>query len=275
MDLGKLRSDIGQLIISTAIICDILALLFLGVMLDVQEHPVFTFGFTLTLLKNLGKVVIFMVVLMLFYRIFRLAKSKVGIISPKLNHFIRLMKGRESLFALCMILVLAFSGLGQVLGLHFVIGAFFGAILIPRELLPAEDFEKVKKTTEGVTMGFLAPVFFAYIGVLLDIRALSNLLLFFLVLITFTAGKTAGGYIGGRIAGMSQIKSMTLGVGLNTSGMMGLVIANIAYQKGFIDINLFTILVLVAIITTVATPFLLKRSFRLVDKKEIISLPPL
>lgn len=266
MDIGKLHSDIGKLIISTAIINDILSLLFLGILLDVQDHSVFASDFTITLLKNLAKVLLFMSILMVIYRLFRIARNRVGIFTPKLNHFLELLKGKESLFAICMIFVLAFSGLAEVLGLHFVIGAFFGAILIPKELIPKEDFEKVTKTTQGVTMGFLAPIFFAYIGVLININSLSNLFLFTMVLITATLGKTLSGYIGGRINRMSHRESMTLGVGMNTKGIMELVIANIAYQRGFIDITMFTILVVVAIITTVATPFLLKRSFRMVDK---------
>ena len=270
MDLGKLHTDIGRLIISTAMINDILSLLILGVMLDVHEYSVFTAEFTSTLLLNLLRVVAFMSILMIFYRIFRIARNRVGIISPKLNHFLKLLKGRESLFALCMIFVLAFSGLAQVMGLHFVIGTFFGDILNPRELFPEEDFDKVKKTTQGVTMGFLAPIFFAYIGVLIDVKSLTNILFFVFILITVLTGKTLSGYLGGRIAGMSHMKSLTLGIGLNTKGIMELIIANIALQRGFIDINVFTVLVIIAVITTIGTPFMLKRAFRLVDKAESV-----
>ena len=252
VDLGKFHTDIGQLIISAAIINDILSLLFLGIMLDVKDQPVLSAEFGITLIKNLGKVLIFMTFLMVIYHIFRIARNRVGIVSPKLSHFLELLKGRESLFAICMIFVLAFSGLAEIMGLHFVIGAFFGAILITRELFPKEDFEKVKKTTQGVTMGFLAPIFFAYIGVLIDISSLTNIFLLLMVLATVTFGKTISGYLGGRIAGMSQIKSVTLGIGMNTKGIMELVIANIAYQKGFISVTMFTILVAVAVITTVS-----------------------
>jgi Kef-type K+ transport system membrane component KefB len=59
MDLGKLHTDIGQLIISTAIINDILSLLFLGIMLDVKDQPVLSAEFGMTLLKNLLRVLIF------------------------------------------------------------------------------------------------------------------------------------------------------------------------------------------------------------------------
>jgi Kef-type K+ transport system membrane component KefB len=66
---------------------------------------------------------------------------------------------------------------------------------------------------------------------------------------------------------MPKQESITLGIGLNARGIMELVIANIALQNGFIDISLFSILVIMGIITTVVTPFLLKRSFKIIDKK--------
>ncbi len=268
MDLGKLHTDIGQMIISSAIINDIIALLFLGVLLNAQDYSAFSSGFGVMMLKNLAKIVIFISVLILIYRVFRIARDRVGVFSPKLSKFLKLLKGRESLFAICMIFVLAFSGLAEVLGLHFVIGAFFGAVLIPKELFPKDDFIKMKEATSSMTMGFLAPIFFAYIGILINIHSITNIVLLILVLVVVTFGKTLSGYLGGRIARLSHLQSLTLGFGMNTKGIMELVIANIAYQKGFIDISMFTILVIVAIITTVFTPFLLKRSFRLADKEK-------
>ena len=265
MDLGRLHTGIGQMIISTAIINDILALLFLGIMLDIGQVQDITSVFTLTMLKNLAKIVLFMLVLLMIYRIIRIARNSVGVFSPKLNHFLNLLKGKESLFALCMIFILAFSGLAELMGLHFVIGAFFGAILIPKEIIPEDDFEKIRNTTQGMTMGFLAPIFFAYLGLMIEVRSVSNLWLFLSVLGMLFLTKTLSGYLGGRILRMNRIRSVTLGIGLNTTGIMALVIASIAFSKGFIDTGMFTILILVAMITSISTPFLLKRSFSLVD----------
>ena len=61
---------------------------------------------------------------------------------------------------------------------------------------------------------------------------------------------------------MRDDESWALGIGLNGRGVMELVIANVALSNGFISKDLFTILVLMAVVTTVATPFLLKRAFR-------------
>ena len=70
-----------------------------------------------------------------------------------------------------------------------------------------------------------------------------------------------GGYLGGRLAGMSNDESWAVGAGLNGRGVMELVIANIALTNGFINRQLFTILVLMAVVTTFATPFMLKYAY--------------
>jgi Kef-type K+ transport system membrane component KefB len=74
--------------------------------------------------------------------------------------------------------------------------------------------------------------------------------------------KIAGGYLGGRIAGLDSQVSLTLGIGLNARGIMELVIANIAYRNGLIGTEIFSILVIMGVLTTVTTPFLLNRAFK-------------
>ncbi|HWP38139.1 MAG TPA: cation:proton antiporter, partial [Gemmatimonadales bacterium] len=80
------------------------------------------------------------------------------------------------------------------------------------------------------------------------------------VLAVAFAGKIAGGYLGGRLAGIDRRESLALGYGLNGRGIMELVIANIAYSSGFIGERLFSMIVLVGVVTTFATPLLLKRA---------------
>ena len=165
----------------------------------------------------------------------------------------------------------ALLGLGidltELLGLHFVVGAFFGAILIPRSMFANRDFEKVQRSISGITMGFLAPIFFAMMGISFNFSALNDWLLLVVVLFASFFSKIFGGYLGGRMAGFSHAKSVTIGMGLNARGIMELVIANIALAKGFIDVPVFSILVLMALLTTIFTPFLLKEGFRLIDRK--------
>jgi len=267
MDLGKINTAVGQRIISAAIFNDIVALLILGIILDFNDETKNIQDLTFSILFTVMKVAVFTIILVISYRLFKLAKRKVNVINPRVNRFLSYLRGRESVFALVILFVLIFSSISELLGLHFVVGAFFGAILIPRSMFVNRDFEKVQRSISGITMGFLAPIFFATMGVAFDFCALDNVLLLVVVLFASFFSKIFGGYLGGRMAGFSHSSSLTLGFGLNARGIMELVIANIALAKGFIDIFVFSILVMMALLTTILTPFLLKAGFSRIDRK--------
>jgi Kef-type K+ transport system membrane component KefB len=267
MDMGKLHSEIGQRILSAAVFNDIVSLLFLGVILDFNDNGSIERSIYLLIGKNVLKIVLFMGILLILYTVFKNAKSRLGTILPRTSAFLGILKGKESLFAIYMIFVLGIAALAQLLGMHFIIGAFFGAILFPRELFPSENFEAIKGSTSGMTMGFLAPIFFAYLGVLINFKAIDNIFLFFVILVSMISSKIAGGYLGGRLALLPRLKAITLGIGMNTKGIMELVIATLAFEKGFIDITMFTILIVIALVTTMFTPFVLKYFFKRADSR--------
>jgi Kef-type K+ transport system membrane component KefB len=265
MDLGKLQTDVGQRIISAAIFNDIIALLILGIILDLNDVTKNLQDFTVSVGVAILKVTIFIAILIIAYKLFKLAKRKVNVVNPRMNTFFHYLRGKESLFAMVILFVLIFSSIAELLGLHFIIGAFFGAILIPRSMFANRDFELVHKSISGITMGFLAPIFFATIGLSFEIQSLNNIVLLIVVLVASFISKIFGGYSGGRLAGFNHPKSMAIGLGLNARGIMELVIANIALQKGFIDIPIFSILVIMAIMTTILTPIFLKKAFSQID----------
>jgi len=267
MDLGKIRTAVGQRIISAAIFNDIVALLVLGIILDFNNETKTIRDLTLSILFTSLKVVVFILVLMLSYRFFKHAKRKVNVINPKVNAFLHYLRGKESLFALVILYVLAFSSISELLGLHFIVGAFFGAILLPRSMFADRDFNRVRRSISGITMGFLAPIFFATMGLSFNFSALDNGTLLLVVLAASFFSKIFGGYLGGRLAGLSNSKSLTVGIGLNARGIIELVIANIALSKGFIDVQVFSILVVMALLTTLFTPFLLKAGFNMIDRR--------
>jgi len=266
MDLGKLQTVVGQRIISAAIFNDVVSLLVLGIILDVNDPTKNLADFTFSIMLTIIKMMAFIVVLFIAYRLFKLAKAKVNIVNPKVNLFLHFLRGKESLFALVVLFVLIFASIAELLGLHFIIGAFFGAILLPRSVFAPGDFERIHKSTSGITMGFLAPIFFATLGIAFNITSLNNLLLLTIVLIASFLSKIFGGYFGGRLAGFDNSKSITIGLGLNARGIMELVIANIALQNGFIDVPIFSILVLMALLTTIITPVMLREAFSRLEK---------
>lgn len=265
MDLGKLKTDVGQHIISAAIFNDVVALLILGVILDFKQNSFDIKNYMFSIGTTIGQVFGFLVVLIIAYKLFKYTSQQVLTISPKIEKFLNHLKGKSSLFALMIIFILAFASLSEFMGLHFIVGAFFGTILIPRNVFSEKDFTNVKQTTSTITMGFLAPIFFAFMGISFNVTAIRDVILLVAVIGVAFISKLAGGYLGSRMAGLSKGKSMAVGIGLNARGIMELVIANIALQRGFIDVSVFSILVLMALVTTLLTPILLRGYFKKVE----------
>jgi Kef-type K+ transport system membrane component KefB len=265
MDLGRLQTAVGQRIISAAIFNDIVALLVLGIILDFNDES-----------RNLGdiiiatsvttlKITVFIIILFVAYKLLMAFKNQVGPISPRTERVLEFIQGRKSHFAIVILFILAFASIAELMGVHLIIGAFFGAILFPKKLFTHDQFENTKGTTANITMGFLAPIAFAFIGIGFYLSAVTKWWFLIILLIVSFISKILGGYLGGRLAGFTKPKSFALGYGLNARGIMELVIANIALQKGLIDTSIYSILVIMALLTTILTPFFLKKAFSRID----------
>jgi Kef-type K+ transport system membrane component KefB len=280
MDLGKLHTNIGQKIVSAAVANDVVSLLVLGIILDLKGTPATIAGFVFSTGRSLGKALLFMLVVAVVARLIR--RFSVASFLRSVNIFDKMadkLQGNESRFALVLVFVIAFASFSEFLGLDFVVGAFFGSMLLTHEALGPDNFEQIERTASNVTMGFLGPIFFAAIGLQFNTSTLRDWKLTAAILLASFAGKILGGYIGGRFARLRGAESWALGYGLNGRGVMELVIANIALANGFIGQQLFTILVLMAVATTFATPFLLKRAYDRIpaeipgeDREEKLSL---
>jgi Kef-type K+ transport system membrane component KefB len=263
MDLGQLKSEIGQRIIAVAIFDDVLALTILGVLLDVNNaanSSIDVLGLAIGI--TLGKILLLLAGLIFAYRLINKFTDRDNFIELQLDKLLLFMRGKESLLAIMFAFILIFASLTEAVGLHFIIGAFFASMLLSKELVGLAHFQEFEKTTHGMAMGFLAPIFFAGIGLEFQFSSITEWGLLFAIIGVSFLSKIVGGYIGGRFAGLRHRKALTLGIGLNARGIMELVIANIAYREGLIGVQIFSILVIMGVFTTINTPMLLKRSFR-------------
>ena len=263
MDLGQLKSEIGQRIIAVAIFDDVLALTILGVLLDVNNSAnssIDVLGLAIGL--TLGKILLLLAGLIFAYRLINKFTERDNFIELQLDKLLLFMRGKESLLAIMFAFILIFASLTEAVGLHFIIGAFFASMLLSKELVGVAHFQEFEKTTHGMAMGFLAPIFFAGIGLEFQFSSITEWGLLFAIIGVSFLSKIVGGYIGGRFVGLRHRKALTLGIGLNARGIMELVIANIAYREGLIGVQIFSILVIMGVFTTINTPMLLKRSFR-------------
>ena len=266
MDFGKLNTPLGQKIISIAIFDDILALSILGIILDLKDIELSFFNISKTVVFTLIKLTGFVLLIIASYKLIERFSRKENFIEDKLNVVLGFLKGKESLFAIFFVFVLIFATITESIGLHFIIGAFFASMLISKELVGEKHLNTIHTTTNGMAMGFLAPIFFAGIGLEFEFSSIDNYPLLALIILVSFASKIIGGYIGSRIAKQNHKTALAIGIGLNARGIMELVIANIAFKAGIISLELFSMLVIMGVFTTICTPFLLKKAFQLVKE---------
>lgn len=259
-----LKTDIAKYSVATAIINDVVALLVLGVILDLpQERDFSAIAFSVGITG--GKLLLLAVFILVIYRVLEYVQSS-GINIKKAPEKLVEFFGSEALFGIVILFVLVFGSVSETLGFHFVIGAFFGALLIDREFFFSSRFSELERTLGSITNGFLGPVFFAYIGLELNISEISSMGFLSSVVIVSIISKILAGWLGGRLIGLTTKASVSLGIILNGRGVMELVIASIAFQKGLIGQGLFSTLVIMGVITTIVTPIIYKNFVELAEK---------
>jgi len=251
-ELELLNTAIGRYAISTAVINDVMALFILGVLLALPAPTswgeVLATGSVVTLkLLALAATVLGLNALLTF-----LERRGVNVAAGPER--LAVVFGPEALFGIVIVFVLAFGSLSESLGFHFVIGAFFGALLLDQRHFVAARYEDLRRTLGSITGGFLAPVFFAYLGLEFQPSALADFGFVAAVLFAAIASKVAAGWLGGRAIGMSNREALGLGCILNGRGAMELVVASIALERGFIGQGLFSVLVLMGVVTTLLAP---------------------
>ncbi|WP_207782588.1 cation:proton antiporter [Phytoactinopolyspora limicola] len=136
------------------------------------------------------------------------------------------------------------------IGVHAIFGAFAFGLVMPRDGGPRLH-ESVGVPLEKAAM-LLLPVFFIVTGLTVDLGALgwSGVLTLLLVIVVAIVGKFAGAAIPARVSGMSWRDSGAIGVLLNTRGLTEIVILNIGREWGIIGAEMFTMMVVMALVTT-------------------------
>jgi Kef-type K+ transport system membrane component KefB/nucleotide-binding universal stress UspA family protein len=157
--------------------------------------------------------------------------------------------------------VVASALITELIGIHLIFGAFLLGAVIPKNAgLTRELAEK----TEDFVLTFLLPIFFAYSGLRTQIGLLNRpelWLLCGLVLVVAIGGKFIGTYLSARVCGFDNRESSALGWLMNTRGLTELIVLNIGLSLGVISPVLFTMLVIMALVTTFMTSPLLELTY--------------
>lgn len=238
-DRGMTQTRLGRLALSSAAIADVFAWIMLAFVVALTGAGEGYLGFAKTTLGLLALCVLVF-----------------GALKPLFAYLLRTQApdGRPSLMLLGAILIalLACAALTEWLGLHAVFGAFlFGACL------PRDDrlLQYLSERVEYLAIVLLMPIFFALAGLNTTADAFAGAGLGALALILSAAifGKLVGGAAGARLTGYGWRESLATGSLMNARGLMELIVMKVGLDAGLIGPELFTMLLAMALLTTVMT----------------------
>jgi len=255
MDLNLLGTRFGRGIVAVAAANDVLAFAVLGIVLEI--HLLAGAGFpTFELATSVVKVLAFIGFIYMVGWLLRRGPSVEGG-RRYMASFVARLRTPEAGFAVVVLVAIALGVGAEQLGLHFAIGVFYAGVFLTREAIGEGPFVLVQNSVRSVSLGFLAPLFFAFVGLNVVLQA-SNWVLVLAVTAVAFVGKVAGGLIGGRLAGFRGHALAALAVGLNARGMMELLLAQVGLAAGIIDAELYSAIVIMTLVTTLSTPPILK-----------------
>ncbi len=159
--------------------------------------------------------------------------------------------------ALVLLFMMFSSWVTERIGIHSLFGAFFAGVIRPKNEALVRD---VGERIEPLTTAILLPLFFAYTGLRTDVGALNSLAAWLdcaLIVVVAVLGKLGSCAVAVRAAGASWREAFAVGVLMNTRGLIELVILNVGLDLGVIRRPLFSIMVVMALVTTfMASPLL-------------------
>jgi len=155
--------------------------------------------------------------------------------------------------ALTLVVMLAAALTTEALGIHALFGAFLAGVIMP----PSPELRRqLRERLESLSSVFLLPIFFAFTGLRTQIGLLNDLASWLVcvgIVVTAIVGKLVGSMLAARWTGSSWRDAFVLGTLMNTRGLMELIALNVGYDLGILSPRMFTMLVVMALVTTAMT----------------------
>lgn len=262
MDVGELDSRVGKTVIAAALWDDLISLFLLAVLIaaigNSGNSGESLFGVSAAFLL-FGKVILFFAVTI-----------PIGLfVFPVVSTYFKHLRFPEVDFSMLLIGALAYAIFAELMEMHFIVGAFLAGMFFHPQSVDPPVYHRVEEQMSGITRGFLAPIFFVSVGLQLDFSAITATPIFLTVLIVVAlASKFVGAGLPALAIGMSRRESMMIGVGMGGRGAVELIVAGVALEAGLflhpsptpaIVQSLYSAIVIMALITTLVTPILLRQ----------------
>jgi Kef-type K+ transport system membrane component KefB len=244
LELGLLRSREGLALLGAAVVDDVLVILLLSFFVATQGA-----GGAEQIIAVIGRMLLFGAIAL-----------GVGIVLPQITARIKRLPITEGVLAWAIVVTLLYAWAAEEIGQlaaitgAFTVGIFFGRTAQRQEIIHG---------MHALAYAFFVPLFLVSIGLKADIRQLQGSVIGFTLLFVLIAmvSKLVGSGLGARLAGMTGQQSVRVGAGMISRGEVGLIVATVGLQRGLIGTDLFSVVVVMVLATTLVTPILLRWLF--------------
>jgi Kef-type K+ transport system membrane component KefB len=246
MELKVLRSRVGLGLLGAAVFDDIFVILLLSSFLAFTGSE----GGIITVAWVFLRMIIFLTGSLLF-----------GIwVLPWLVRRVTRLPISQGVVTLALVVMLLYSLAAELVGsMAAITGAFLAGLMFAR----SPEKERLERGISAISYGFFVPIFFAHIGLTVNLRGLDAGILWLFLGITAIAilGKLVGAGLGSRLAKFSWRESAQMGVGMISRGEVGLILASVGLGERLISETKFSAIVGMIVVSTLVTPPLLRRLF--------------
>ena len=245
-EMNFMRRNLGQIIVATAVLDDTIGWIIIAVIFSLASSGHLD---VMSLAKAVGGTLVFLAVSLtvgrrLVFKLIRWANDN--------------LVSSGAVITIIILLMSAMAMTTQLIGVHTVLGAFVAGVLVGESpILTGQIDEQLR----GLISSLFMPVFFGLAGFSADLTVLKDPTLLMLtgaLILIASVGKFGGAFVGGALGGLSGRESLALASGMNARGSTEVIIATIGLSMGVLSQNMFTMIVTMAVITTMAMPPMLR-----------------
>jgi Kef-type K+ transport system membrane component KefB/nucleotide-binding universal stress UspA family protein len=245
-DMNFMRRDLGQIIVASAILEDTIGWVIIAIAFGLASAGTID-------IWSVGRAVLGTALFMaLSFTVGR--RIVFSLIRWANDNF----KSDFPVITTILVIMITMALTTQLIGVNTVLGAFVAGILIGESPILTRHIDEQLR---GLTVALFMPVFFGLSGLSADLTVLKNPNLAMLavgLIVIASVGKFLGAFVGGKLGGLTRAESLALGCGMNARGSTEVIVASIGLSMGVLNQNLFTLIVTMAVLTTMAMPAMLR-----------------
>jgi Kef-type K+ transport system membrane component KefB/mannitol/fructose-specific phosphotransferase system IIA component (Ntr-type) len=251
MDLNMLKSDLGMLIMSAAMLNDLIGWMGFAMVLALLPHAGGEAPTAAGALRTVGITLVFSIGMLTIGR---------AIIHRVLPYIQAHWSYPGGVLGFVLVITLLSAAFTEAIGIHSIFGAFIAGVAIGDS---QHLRERTRDTIHQFISSLFAPLFFATIGLYVSVMEDFDPLMTLLVLVIACVGKITGCFGAARLCGMQKRESWAVGFGMAAQGAMGIILGKLALNQGLIGAELFVAIVVMAMVTSLLSGPLIQRAVRL------------